>query len=738
MDILTGSVEGIIYRNEENGYTVFVLSMENDIETVTGTFPLLREGDFITVRGEIVDHQVYGRQLKATSYEVATPKTCEEIEAYLASGIIRGIGPKVARDIVDYFGVKALEIIEHNPEKLCEVSGIGKKKMELISASFNELLGAQRTVMFLQKYGMTPAMALKIYSCYGDATITALQENPYRMINDIDGIGFLTADKVAFGMGIDKNSHFRICACVRHTLTEAANEGHTFLPEDILISRAAILLGIGEDAVRGSLLSLAAEQNIYIRVADNQRVIYHPMLFYAETLVAGNLLLMQASVDAAAEKYIEKEIASYEKEHKITLAENQRQAVIQAINNGICIITGGPGTGKTTTLACIIQLFRKRGIGIALGAPTGRAAKRMSLATGESAKTVHRLLEYTKTEAGFAFKRNKEKPVDCGVCIIDEASMLDIFLMQALLDGLKKGTRLILVGDSDQLPSVGAGNVLADMIESGTFPTVRLNQIFRQESQSTIVTNAHRINNGEMPVVNVKGGDFFLERRYSEQEIAKTVVDLCKNRLPNAYKVSPFYDIQVLTPIKKGVCGVYNLNKLLQEALNPPSKEKTERISGENVFRLGDKVMQIRNNYEIEWVQRDKKGLLVSGTGVFNGDSGIITEIDNNSRELTVTFDDDKICVYTFDKLDEISLAYAISVHKSQGCEFSYVVMPLPNGNIRVMTRNLFYTAVTRASKKVVLCGSENSISSMLGNTETQKRYTALCERIKCGLSNTL
>ena len=733
MTALTGTVEGIIYRSEESGYTVFVLCTDDAFETVTGTFPLLREGDFITVFGDYTDHETYGRQFKAERYEIVTPQTADEIENYLASGIIRGIGPKIARDIVDEFGDQALKIMESEPEKLCRVHGIGKAKAKIIAESFSELMGAQRTVMFLQRFGVNASMALKIYAFYGDGTISVLQANPYKMVADIEGIGFLTADKVASAMGVAADSRFRISAAVRYCLTEAGNEGHTFLPEELLCARAAELLGTGQDAVRGLLMEMAAEQSIIMRDVSGIRAVYHPMFFYAEALVAGNLLQLQDSVACEPEKALEKEIDAYEKEKKITLAEKQRQAAMQAVNNGICVITGGPGTGKTTTLDCILHLFRKRGLNIALAAPTGRAAKRMAAATGEDAKTIHRLLEYAKSENGYLFKRNQNNPVDCAVCIVDEASMIDIFLMQALLEGLKKGTRLILVGDVDQLPSVGAGNVLGDVIASGAFPVVALTEVFRQASESTIVTNAHRINRGEMPIVNVKGGDFFMDRRYTEQEVCRTVVDLCLRRLPEKYGISPFKDIQVLTPIKKGLCGVINLNKLLQQALNPPAFNKHEHQWGEDVFREGDKVMQIRNNYDREWEAQDRLGLITKGTGMFNGDCGTISYIDASAREMTVRFEDGRVSVYGFNELEELNLAYALSVHKSQGCEFPYVVMLLPMGTIRIMTRNLFYTAVTRASKMVVLCGNETTVQNMIRNTETQKRYSALDLRLKTG-----
>ncbi len=728
---LKGTVDGIIYRNDENGYTVFVLSTENSYETVTGTFPLIREGDFINVFGLFVEHENYGTQFKASSYEMVTPETIDEVEAYLSSGIIKGVGAKTARDIVDYFGKEALNIIEKEPHKLMLISGIGEAKAKTIHESFTELLGAQRTVMFLQKYDISPKTALKIYAQYGDNTVELLQENPYRLISDIDGIGFISADNIASSMGLDKKSDFRITAGIKYVLREASNDGHTYLPKDVLIERTSLLLGIDKALIEEKLTALNYEGVLRVLTGENGESdsIYLNSLYNAEELSSIILLLLQKRFKGEPDKNIEKEISRYEKDKNLSLAENQRLAVKSAVNSGVSIITGGPGTGKTTTLDCVLHLFRKRGMEIMLCAPTGRAAKRMSEATGEDAKTIHRLLEYSKNEEGyFHFNRNKDNTLPEGVIIIDEASMLDIYLLEALLLALSDNSRIVFVGDADQLPSVGAGNVLKDIISCQKFPCVKLNEIFRQSKESAIITNAHKINNGEMPVVNTKGGDFFLDRKTSEQSIMATVIDLVKRRLPSAYNYSPFSDIQVLTPIKKGVCGVYNLNKCLQEALNPPEKNKREHVFGENIFRAGDKVMQIRNNYDRQWTLLDKYGNAVSGTGVFNGDVGIITEID--VTELTVKFDDNKISVYSFHDLDELSLAYAISVHKSQGCEFPVVVMPLPLMNVRIMTRNLLYTAVTRAKKLVVLCGNDHSLKTTVNNLDTQKRYSGLEKRI--------
>ncbi len=728
---LTGTVEGIIFRNDENGYTVFYLSTENDIETVTGTFPLIREGDFVTVHGLYTEHENYGTQFKATSYEICAPQTADEIENYLASGIVKGIGAKLARDIVDAFGSESLNIINKSPERLCEISGIGKKKALQIKESYTEIMGAQQAVMFLQRYGVTPTTALKIYSVYGENTVTQLQQNPYKLVDDIDGIGFLTADKIASSMGLNQNSRFRICACVRFCLTEAGNEGHTYLPLNVLTSRTADLLSCTAEEVEKHLSPFEAENSIIIRNTENGSSVYHPAFFYAETLCAGSLMLLRDCAKKDNISNINGEIDAYQKEKNIVLAENQRKAVINSMENGICVITGGPGTGKTTTLGCILHLLRKRGHEIALCAPTGRAAKRMSEATGENAMTVHRLLEYTKTESGFLFKRNKDRPVDCSVCIVDEASMLDIFLTQSLLEGLKKGTRLIIVGDSDQLPSVGAGNVLADIISSGAFPVTALNEIFRQTNESTIVTNAHRINKGELPVSNEKDGDFFFMRRYSDSDVSATVADLCLRRLPAKYGIDPIRDIQVLTPIKKSACGVNALNPLLQETLNPLTPRKNEIKFGDTVFRECDKVIQIKNNYDREWTQNAEDGHLIKGTGVFNGDCGIIREIDTVSRKITVFFDDGRTSEYDGVDCVELNLSYALSVHKSQGCEFKYVIIPLPAGNMRIMTRNLFYTAVTRASKMVIVCGNEHTMAQMIANTDTRKRYSALAEKLK-------
>ena len=733
---LCGSVEGIIYRNEENGYTIFVLSVGDSFETVTGTFPLIREGDFVQLSGEYIEHSTYGQQFKATDYEISMPQSIDDIEMYLASGIIKGVGPKVARDIVDAFGDKSLEMIETSPEKLCLVKGIGRNKAQVIYESFSQLIGAQKTVMFLQKYGIAPNTALKIFSFYGENTVLMLKDNPYSMVRDIEGIGFLTADRVAQKLGFEHTSTFRLVEGVRYCLVQAENDGHTYLPQNELVKTASSLLGVPEEKIEQSLFDFAANGDIIIRNIGDVSAVYHPSCFYAETFVAGSLLSLMESVKQESEKAILKEIESYEKSRGIVLAEKQKQAAILAINSGICVITGGPGTGKTTTLDCILNLFHRRGLDICLAAPTGRAAKRMSDATGEEAKTIHRLLEYTKTEHGFVFKKNKENTLKCDAVILDEASMVDIFLMQALLDALKKGTRLILVGDADQLPSVGAGDVLNDIISSQTVPVVELNEIFRQAAQSLIVVNAHRINNGEMPLFNKKDGDFFLLRTSSELEIAKTVVELCSQRLPKKYELDAVRDIQVLTPIKKGVCGVFNLNKLIQQQLNPKDKNKKECVLGENVFRQGDKVIQIRNNYDRQWTLFDKKGLLISGTGVFNGDCGIIKAIDFSQRKLSVEFDDHRESEYEFSQADELNLAFAMSVHKSQGCEFPFVVMPIPKGNIRIMTRNLFYTAVTRAKQAVILCGSEQEIYSMVNNTLMQRRYSALSIRLKTGKEN--
>lgn len=731
MITLKGNVEGIIYRNDDNGYTVFVLSTEDSYETVTGTFPLIREGDFVSVFGLYVENKLYGTQFKADSYEIVTPETIDEVELYLASGLIKGVGAKTARDIVDYFGTKSLEVIEKEPEKLMLVSGIGKAKATTIHESYMDVISAKKTVVFLQKYDISPKIALKIYSYYGENTIDLLKQNPYRLISDIEGIGFISADGIAANMGLDKTSDFRISAGIKYVLQEAMNEGHTYLPKNLLIEKSAMLLNVSAQLVEKNLTELCSTKAVRKLKGENGEAdsIYLTPAFDAEELIALTLLYMHEKFTPEPDKHIENEISAYEKHKNITLAPNQRLAVISALNSGVSIITGGPGTGKTTILDCALHLFKKRGINTMLCAPTGRAAKRMSDTTATEAKTIHRLLEYGKSDDGsFYFKRNMDNPLPEGVVIIDETSMLDVFLLSTLLKALSQNTKIIFVGDADQLPSVGAGNVLKDIIDSGCFPCIKLTEIFRQGKESTIITNAHKINKSEMPLVNVKGGDFFLDRKFSEQDITSTVIDLVKRRLPTAYDYSPFTDIQVLTPIKKGITGVFNLNKMLQQALNPKAKNKKEYISGENIFREGDKIMQIRNNYDREWYTFDRYGNHLEGTGVFNGDVGIIHEIEVS--EVTVKFDDDKYSVYAVQDLDELTLAYAISVHKSQGCEFPAVVMPLPLSNIRIMTKNLLYTAVTRASKLVVLCGTDNSISTTINNLDTQKRYSGLKKRL--------
>lgn len=728
MQKLSGTVEGIIYRNDENGYTVFVLSGEKFQETVTGTFPILREGDFVTLRGDFIEHDLYGEQFAAKEYEICKPETEEDIENYLASGIIRGIGPKTARDIVDEFGTEALNIIECDPMQLLKIRGIGMAKIDIIKESYKDIRAAQSSIMFLQKFGISTKLAQKIFSCYGEATQVFVSANPYALVRDVDGIGFLTADEIATKIGFEKDCQARIFEGIKYCLLEAGNgEGHTFLPKDLLVKRASSLLQIEDAKIEESLFLMVEHREIIIKEND----VYHTLFYYAEEAVAKKLMQIKATTPEP-ETQIYAEIEKYENAKKILLAPNQKKAVVESINNGVCIITGGPGTGKTTTLDCILSLLRKRGEKIALAAPTGKAAKRMSQACGEEAKTIHRLLEYTKVDGErYSFKKNEENPLKCDVCIVDEASMIDIFLMKALLEGISKNARLILIGDADQLPSVGAGNVLSDMILSGAFALVKLTEIFRQAAESMIITNAHKINNGEMPKVNVKDGDFYLDRRATEGEISQTTVDLCLNRLPQKYGIDPMRDIQVLTPIKRGICGVFALNKALQQALNPATNKKREYVFGEDVFRQGDKVIQIRNNYDREWTQYDRLGLSTSGTGVFNGDSGIIEEIDKNAHEVVVCFDDNKKSVYTFVELDELNLAYALSVHKSQGCEFKFVVMPMPMGNIRILTRNLFYTCVTRAQKMVVLCGSDSTVKFMVDNNQTQKRYSSLAKKLK-------
>ncbi len=725
---LSGIVEDIIFRNDANGYTVFELNCGATLETVMGSFPVLSEGEHITVEGCWQQHKNYGMQFKASSYSIERPETLEDIEAYLASGLIKGVGPSTARAIVDVFGEASLDVLEFNPERLREIPGLGKSRAEKIAQSYAGVSGMRQSIMFLQKLGVSTAMAVKIHKHYGAETLERIKANPYQLVDDIDGVGFKSADKIARQLGLEHDSAFRTASGIRHILSEAGGEGNMFLPREELVERCAGLLEIEKAAVEDALESGILERRLITREVKGVAAVYLAPYYYAEVKVSASLMLLKNSAESVSGN-IDEDIKICEEETGIELAQGQREAVKAALSRGVAVITGGPGTGKTTAINCIIRIFTLKGKRVELAAPTGRAAKRMTEATGREARTIHRLLEYSPDDEGFKFARNAEAPLECDACIIDETSMVDIFLMKSLLDALKPGSCLVLVGDADQLPSIGAGNVLRDIIASGAVPVVRLSEIFRQAMESMIVVNAHRINRGEPPLLNVKGKDFFFESCADEYEAARNVVALCQSRLPSHFKAEPLKDIQVLCPQKRGECGVNRLNVLLQNALNPPAPFKNERAAGEYVFREGDKVMHIRNNYQLAFKRFNENGAVIKGEGVFNGDMGSIERIEPRG-DVTVRFEDGRECEYDQAALNDLMLAYAISVHKSQGCEFRVVVMPLWQGNPMLYTRNLLYTAVTRAREAVVLTGSKSMLGYMVNNNQLSERYSALDERL--------
>ena len=722
-------IEDTIFRNDENGYSVVEARMGRDKITVVGTLPALAAGEQVALTGGWVEHPQYGKQWKAVSCEVRKPTTLLGIERYLASGLIHGVGPSTARLLVQEFGKNTLDVLSEAPERLTEVPGIGKKRAQQIAKSFLEQYGAREAMIFLQSYGVSPSLAVKISKRYGASAQQKIRENPYRLIDDIEGVGFLTADRIALSLGIPQDSDCRLKAGIKYALQEAANgEGHTYLPRDVLLQRAAHGLRVSGDLLLHELDGLLFSREIIAMDADGQDALLLSNYFYAEKEIARYLKLLMGAAQTSIQSAILEEIRFFERENHIQFSDNQRLAVSEAVKRGVVVITGGPGTGKTTIINCMLSLL---GQGVYLAAPTGRAAKRMSEATGHEAKTLHRLLEFNGDEGHFL--RDEQNPLDCSCVIVDEMSMVDVFLMRSLLRALKPGTKLIMVGDADQLPSVGAGNVLGDILKSGAVPSVRLTDIFRQSEQSLIVMNAHRINHGEAPILNQKGSDFFFERRMHPEAAAEAIVGLCTQRLPAFLRTdAPARDIQVLSPTKKTGAGVYQLNKMLQAALNPPGLRKPQIQYGETAFRLGDKVMHVKNNYQLAW----KADSGAEGEGVFNGDVGFITKVDTEDRIVTVRYDDERAVEYDYQQLEELELAYCLSVHKSQGSEFPCVVMPVVGGPPRLLTRNLFYTALTRARKLVVLVGREDAIAAMVRNNHIAARFTTLRQRLEEEIGN--
>ena len=731
MEKLAGYVEHIIYRNADNGYTVLnLVSGEAEI-TCVGIFSAIAEGENIEASGDYTDHPTYGKQFKVESFEEKAPEDEEAIERYLGSGAIRGMGLALAARIVRRFKADTFRIIEEEPERLAEVKGISERKAMEIADQVNEKRDLRQAMIFLQQYGITMNLAVKVYQQYGQEVYGIIRENPYRLADDIEGVGFRTADEIAVRVGIRMDSDFRIRSGILYVLLQASTEGHTYLPEEELTRRTGQLLEVGEEQIEKQYMDLAIERKIIMKQGENQTQIYAASFYYMEANTATMLKQLNVSYDVP-DLEIEERVRRIEKQTGMELDEHQMTAVKEAVRNGLLIITGGPGTGKTTTINTIIKYFEMEGLDIFLAAPTGRAAKRMSETTGFEARTIHRMLELNGGVDGAAgFERNEQNPLETDVVIIDEMSMVDISLMHALLKAVAVGTRLILVGDVNQLPSVGPGSVLRDIIRSHECNVVMLTKIFRQASTSDIIVNAHKINQGEEVTLDNKSMDFFFLKRYDADVIISVVLQLIKQKLPKFVDATP-YDIQVLTPMRKGLLGVERLNGILQRYLNPPSPQKREKEHGDILFREGDKIMQTRNNYQLEWEIRTKYGLSVDkGTGVFNGDMGIVREINDFAETMTVEFDEGRMVEYPYKLLDELELAYAITIHKSQGSEYPAVVIPLLSGPSMLMNRNLLYTAVTRARKCVTLVGNEVTFEQMVQNTSQQKRYSGLCDRLK-------
>ena len=747
---ITGYVDHIIYRKPENGYTVFILVSEGDEITCVGSLGQIDQGDYLLIEGEEVAHAIYGSQIKVTSYRIVPPSDADSMERYLGSGAIKGVGPALAKRIVKKFGADTFRIIEEEPERLVEIKGISEHIAREISQQMDEKKGMREAMIFLQQYGISNALAVKVYDTYGMRIYQVMKENPYQLAEDIHGIGFKMADEIAAKIGIRTDSDFRIRSGILYTLLLASVEGHVYLPKEILLRNTSIMLQIPPEVIEIQLSNLAMDRKLVIKTQEDRVLVYTSTYYYAEL----NCAKMLAEIDSAVDYFpteeerlqeeefreqILKKIGKLEKNLSLELDELQRQAVVEAVLHGVFLLTGGPGTGKTTTINMIIRYFEREGLDIYLAAPTGRAAKRMTEATGFEARTIHRLLELNGglDEDGrkASFTKNEENPLEADVVIIDEMSMVDLHLFQALLKAIAPGTRLILVGDVNQLPSVGPGQVLRDLIESKRYPVVILQKIFRQATKSDIVVNAHRINKGQPISLANKSEDFFFLSRNNVDVIYKHIVLLILEKLPKYVEASP-QQIQVLTPMRKGSLGVEVLNGILQKYVNPPAKEKAEHECGDVIFREGDKVMQVKNNYQMEWEIVNHFNLPIDrGTGVFNGDVGIIKSINEFAKTMTVEYEDNKQVEYHFSQLDELELAYAITIHKSQGSEYPAVLLPLLSGPKMLFNRNLLYTGITRARNCVTILGSSNTVREMIDNVSDNLRYTALSQRIRemCG-----
>ena len=729
---VTGYVEHIVFRNEENGYTVFHLENEDGEVTCVGNLNFITEGEMLELEGEYVNHSVYGNQLKVLAYRVKEPEDLVSIERYLGSGAIKGIGQTMASRIVKKFREDTFRIIEEEPERLAEIKGISERKAMEIASQMEEKKDMRKSMIYLQKYGISTKLAAKIYQRYGMKVHQILEENPYRLADDIEGVGFRTADEIAARIGIHTDSDYRIRSGLFYILQQAVVEGHIYLPEELLLRRAKVLLGIEMEDIEKYIMDLCMERKTVMKEKDGKVIVYPAHYYYMELNTAK--MLNDLDIDCQMpEDMMEKRLRAVEEKEKIELDPLQHKAVIESIKHGLLILTGGPGTGKTTTINTMIQFFESEGLSILLAAPTGRAAKRMTEATGYEAQTIHRLLEVNgnpEEESTGGFLRNRENPLEADVIIIDEMSMVDLNLMHALLSAVVQGTRLILVGDVDQLPSVGPGSVLKDIISSERFHVVTLTKIFRQAGESDIIMNAHKINAGEPVELNKKSRDFFFVKCDEADTIIGGIIALIQRKLPQYVQAHP-NEIQVMTPTRKGLLGVERMNVILQKYLNPADEKKTEREINGRLFREGDKVMQIKNNYQLEWEICTRFGLTVDkGMGVFNGDMGVISEINEYKETVEVEYDEGRKVKYGFDMVDELELAYAITVHKSQGSEDPAVILPLLPGPKLLYNRNLLYTAVTRAKKCLTIIGSDTTFQEMIRNKSEQERYTSLAERI--------
>ena len=734
METVTGYVSHIVYRNSDNGYTVFHIEHDDGEVTCVGSLNYINEGELLEIQGEYVNHNVYGKQLKISHYKVKEPEDIVSIERYLGSGAVKGVGAALAGRIVKKFKEDTFRIIEEEPERLAEIKGISERKAQEIASQLEEKKDMRKAMIYLQKYGISTKLAAKIYQYYGMKVYKVLEENPYQLADNIEGIGFKTADEIASKIGIHTDSDYRIRSGLFYTLQQAVGEGHVYLPQNILLRRANALLGVDLEDIEKCIMDLCIERKTVMKEVDEEIRIYPAHYYYLELNTAK--MLNDLDIDCQMpEDMMEKRLKRVEQKEKIELDPMQHRAVIEAIKHGLLILTGGPGTGKTTTINTMIQFFESEGMSILLAAPTGRAAKRMTEATGYEAQTIHRLLEVSgnpeEENSVGGFLRNRENPLETDVIIIDEMSMVDLNLMHALLSAVIPGTRLILVGDVDQLPSVGPGSVLKDIIRSEKFHVVTLTKIFRQAGESDIVVNAHKINAGEPVTIDNKSRDFFFLKRQDANTIISVVITLIQKKLPRYVQADP-NEIQVMTPTRKGLLGVERLNVILQQYLNPSDSQKTEKEINGRLFREGDKVMQIKNNYQLEWEVSTRFGLTVDkGIGVFNGDMGVIDEINEYTETVIVEYDEGRKVKYGYDMTDELELAYAITVHKSQGSEYPAVIIPLLPGPKLLYNRNLLYTAVTRAKKCLTIVGSELTFQEMIENKSEQGRFTSLDERIK-------